>query len=98
MTATEAGERADRRELSLFDLACVVIGGVIGVGIFFTPGTVALRVGSAGGVMLAWGLGGVLAVLGGLVFAELAARVPGHGGTFRYIHAAFGRLPAFLYG
>ena len=84
--------------LSAFDIGCVVVGGIVGVGIFFTPAKVAERAGSAGEVMLAWSIGGVLAVLGALVFAELSARVPGHGGIFRYVHAAFGRLPAFLYG
>lgn len=89
---------ATRRELSPFDIACVVIGGIVGIGIFFTPGTVARRVDSAFEMMLAWGIGGVLAALGALVFADLAARVPGHGGVFRYLHAAFGRTPAFLFG
>lgn len=88
----------DTVRLSAFDIGCVVVGGILGVGIFFTPGTVASRVDSAGEVMLAWGLGGLLAALGALVFAELGARVPGHGGIFRYLHAAFGRWPAFLYG
>jgi APA family basic amino acid/polyamine antiporter len=87
-----------RRELGLFDVACVVIGGIIGVGIFFTPHGVAERTDSPGEMLAAWGLGGLLAVLGALVFAELSTRVPGHGGIFRYIHAAFGPLPAFLYG
>lgn len=88
----------ERRELSAFDIGCVVVGGIIGVGIFFTPRTVAAAVDTEAQVMLAWGLGGLLAVLGALVFAELSRLVPGHGGIFRYILAAFGRTPAFLYG
>ena len=84
--------------LGAFDVGCVVIGGIIGVGIFFTPAKVAERVDSAELVIAAWAIGGVLAVLGALVFAELSTLVPGHGGIFRYIHAAFGRWPAFLYG
>ncbi len=87
-----------RGELRAFDIGCVVVGGIIGVGIFFTPARVAAAVDSPGELMLAWSLGGVLAVLGALVFAELAALVPGHGGVFRWIHAAFGPVPAFLYG
>lgn len=89
---------AAARELSPFDIACVVIGGIVGIGIFFTPGTVARRVDSPLEMMLAWGIGGALAALGALVFADLAARVPGHGGVFRYLQAAFGRVPAFLFG
>jgi len=88
----------ERRELSAFDIGCVVIGGIIGVGIFFTPKAVAAAVDSPQQVLLAWGLGGLLAVLGALVFAELSLRVPGHGGVFRYLDAAFGRTTAFLYG
>lgn len=88
----------ERRELSAFDIGCVVIGGIIGVGIFFTPKAVAAAVDSPQQVLLAWGLGGLLAVLGALVFAELSLRVPGHGGVFRYLDAAFGRTTAFLFG
>jgi APA family basic amino acid/polyamine antiporter len=84
--------------LSAFDIGCIVVGGIIGVGIFFTPAKVAERAGSPGLMMATWAIGGCLALLGALVFAELSVRVPGHGGMFRYIHAAFGRLPAFLYG
>jgi len=84
--------------LGVFDIGCVVIGGIIGVGIFFTPARVAAYVDTPQQVILAWSLGGVLAVLGALVFAELCSLVPGHGGIFRYIHAAFGPPAAFLYG
>jgi basic amino acid/polyamine antiporter, APA family len=91
-------ESQERRELSAFDIGCVVIGGIIGVGIFFTPKAVAAAVDSPQQVMLAWGLGGLLAVLGALVFAELSLRVPGHGGVYRYLERAFGRTTAFLYG
>lgn len=86
------------RELSAFDIGCVVVGGIIGVGIFFTPQKVAAAVDTPGQVMLAWGLGGLLAVLGAIVFAELALAVPGHGGMYRYVRRAFGDIPAFLYG
>ena len=88
----------ERRELSAFDIGCVVIGGIIGVGIFFTPAKVAERAGSYEMVLATWAVGGLLALFGALVFAELSTRVPGHGGMFRYIYAAFGRLPAFLFG
>ena len=91
-------ESTERRELSAFDIGCVVVGGIIGVGIFFTPAKVAERAGSYEMVLATWAAGGVLALFGALVFAELSARVPGHGGIFRYIHAGFGRLPAFLFG
>ncbi|MCA8975678.1 MAG: amino acid permease, partial [Planctomycetes bacterium] len=89
---------APKSELSAFDLGCVVVGGIIGVGIFFTPQQVAIAVDTPGMVLLAWGLGGLLAVLGAIVFAELSQLVPGHGGMFRYLERAFGRRLAFLYG
>src|SRR5712672_3035800 len=83
--------------LGVFDIGCVVIGGIIGVGIFFTPARVAAYVDTPQQVILAWSLGGVLAVLGALVFAELCSLVPGHGGIFRYIHPASRPPPPPLY-
>lgn len=98
MTSEPTRPSAGQAHLSAFDIGCVVVGGIIGVGIFFTPQKVAAAVDTPQQVILAWSLGGVFAVLGALVFAELSTLVPGHGGTFRYIQVAFGRLPAFLYG
>jgi APA family basic amino acid/polyamine antiporter len=86
-----------RTRLSGFDLACVVVGGIVGVGIFFTPAEVARRVDSLPQLLVAWSLGGLVAALGALVFAELACRLPGHGGTWRYVNAAFGRRTAVLF-
>jgi APA family basic amino acid/polyamine antiporter len=88
----------DPPTLSAFDIGCVVIGGILGVGIFFTPRAVARAVEGPGEVVLAWSIGGLIAVLGAMVFAELSGRVPGHGGMFAYIHRAFGARPSFLYG
>ena len=68
--------------LSAFDVGCVVIGGILGVGIFFTPRVVALAVAGPGEVVAAWAIGGLVAALGAMVFAELSARVPGQGGMF----------------
>lgn len=76
----------------------MVVGGIVGVGIFFTPAEVARRVDSTAQVFGAWALGGVIALLGALVFAELACRRPGHGGMLVYVRAAFGDRLAFLYG
>jgi APA family basic amino acid/polyamine antiporter len=93
-----AEPQRSKPNLGAFDIGCVVVGGIIGVGIFFTPQVVAARVGSATQVIAAWSVGAVIALLGALVFADLARRVPGHGGTFLYIARSFGRLPAFLFG
>ena len=62
---------APRRILTLWDATCVVIGAIIGVGIFFAPQDVAKLAGSATGSLLAWAIGGVVALLGAFTFAEL---------------------------
>lgn len=75
-----------------------VVGGIIGGGIFRTPATVAERVGSAGLVLAAWVVGGVVALIGALCFAELGQRRPKAGGGYVYLRETWGPLPAFLYG
>ncbi|MCC6669967.1 MAG: APC family permease [Planctomycetes bacterium] len=94
---SDAGSPAPVR-LGAFDIGCVVVGGIVGVGIFFTPAKVAAAVDGVDQVLVAWALGGVVAIVGALVFADLARLVPGHGGTFLYLAEAFGPMPAFLYG
>ncbi len=76
----------------------VVVGAIVGAGIFLNPAIVAQRVGSSGMVLAAWALGGAIAVVGALCFAELGARLPRAGGGYVYLRDAFGPLPAFLYG
>ncbi|MEM7204147.1 MAG: amino acid permease [Planctomycetota bacterium] len=85
-------------QLGAFDIGCIVVGGIIGVGIFFTPAKVAAAVDTPALMIAAWGVGAVLAIIGALVFAGLSRLAPGHGGTFVYIAKGFGPLPAFLYG
>ena len=86
------------RRLGTFDATMVVVGGIIGAGIFLNPAIVAQRVGTAGAVLAAWALGGLIAFLGALCFAELGTRLPKAGGGYVYLRDAFGPLPAFLYG
>ncbi|HEY8468484.1 MAG TPA: amino acid permease, partial [Longimicrobiales bacterium] len=86
------------RRLGLFDGTMVVVGGIIGAGIFLNPAIVAQRVGAPGLILAAWALGGVVALLGSLCFAELGARRPEAGGGYVYLREALGPLPAFLYG
>jgi APA family basic amino acid/polyamine antiporter len=85
------------RGLGLFSGTMAVIGGIIGSGIFLNPAIVAARVGTAPMTLLAWSLGGVVALLGAFIYGELAARVPRVGGGYAYLRDGFGRLPAFLY-
>lgn len=87
-----------RRTLSFRDLIFIVVGTVIGSGIFLTPGGVVRASGSGGMALLAWTIGGILSLLGALTFAELGASRPHCGGIYVYLRDAFGRLPAFLFG
>jgi APA family basic amino acid/polyamine antiporter len=86
------------RRLTTWDGAMIVIGGVIGAGIFLTPATVARNTSSAVEVLILWVLGGLLTLAGVLCYAELGARRPQAGGIYVYLREAFGLLPAFLFG
>ena len=86
------------RRLGTWDGAMIVIGGVIGAGIFRTPATVAERTGSALPLLSLWLVGGLLTLAGVLCYAELGARRPQAGGIYIYLREAFGSLPAFLFG
>ena len=85
------------RRLGLYTATNLVIGGIIGSGIFLNPAIVAARVGTAALTLTVWVVGGIVALLGALIFAELGARRPGAGGGYVYLREAFGPFPAFLY-
>jgi APA family basic amino acid/polyamine antiporter len=76
----------------------VVIGGIIGAGIFLHPAIVAQRVHSSAFILTTWIIGGGVALVGALAFAELGARRPQAGGGYIYLTETFGPLAAFLYG
>lgn len=84
--------------LGTFSGTMLVVGGIIGAGIFLSPSVVAQRVGSSGLTLTAWALGALVALAGAFVYAELGALRPRAGGTYVYLRDAFGPLPAFLYG
>ena len=86
------------RRLSTWDAAMIVIGGVIGAGIFRNPATIAQQTSSGLQVLILWVIGGLLTLAGVLCYAELGARRPQAGGTYVYLREAFGQLPAFLFG
>jgi APA family basic amino acid/polyamine antiporter len=90
-------EHALRRVLGLWDATCVVVGAIVGVGIFFSPRDVAGIAGSAGAAMAAWGVGGLVALLGAITFAELGRLRPVAGGQYHVLRDAFGRPAAFLF-
>lgn len=91
------GERLPRH-LGLWSAIAVLVGSTIGSGIFRVPAGVAAGLTDPGPVLLAWVVGGVIALMGALTYAELAAAMPRSGGVFAYILEAFGPMPAFLFG
>ena len=88
-----------RRTLGLADLVLIVVGTVIGSGIFRVPSSVLQQTGGSVGLsLLVWFAAGLLSLLGALTFAEMGAAKPDAGGLYVFIRDALGPLPAFLYG
>jgi len=92
------GTRGLARRLGLFDATMLVMGGIVGAGIFVNPHSVALHVTTPALILGAWLAGGAVALAGALVYAELAARRPEVGGQYAYLRDAFHPAVAFLYG
>jgi len=86
------------RRIGLFDATMIVMGGIVGSGIFVTPAVVARSVRSPSLILGAWLLGGLAALLGALIYAELAAGRPHAGGQYAYLREAYHPAAAFLYG
>ncbi|MEO7648865.1 MAG: amino acid permease [Bryobacteraceae bacterium] len=86
------------RRLGLFDSVCLVIGTVIGGGIFLVPGTIARDLPSLPIMLLTWVVAGAFSLLGALAYAELGAMLPESGGQYVYLREAYGPLSAFLCG
>lgn len=93
------GERpaAPRPSLSLIDACAIIVGLVVGVGIFRSPPIVAANVQNEAAFLLAWLLGGAVSLVGALCYAELATAYPHAGGEYHYFTRAFGRDVAFLF-
>src|ERR1700693_1570287 len=87
-----------RRLLGVFDATMIVMGGIVGSGIFINPYVVALRVHTPFLILGVWILGGILALLGAFIWAELATRLPSAGGQYLYLREAYHPSVAFLYG
>ncbi len=86
------------RRLGLFDATMIVMGGIIGSGIFINPSVVARQVGTPFLILGVWALGGLLALVAAFIWAELAALRPEVGGQYAYLREAFHPSVAFLYG
>ena len=87
-----------KRALGPFDATMVVVGGIIGAGIFINPYIVAQRLPTGAWVLAAWIAGGVIAMAGAFTFAELGSMFPKVGGHYAYLRDAYHPLTGFLYG
>ncbi|WP_337177606.1 amino acid permease [Paludisphaera sp.] len=86
------------RDLGVLDASMLVMGAMIGSGVFITSAESALLVGSPGWLMAAWALAGLMTIAGALSAAELAAMMPKAGGQYYFLRTAYGPLVGFLYG
>ncbi|MBM3285304.1 MAG: amino acid permease, partial [Candidatus Aminicenantes bacterium] len=86
------------RVLGLWDIIAIIVGGVIGSGIFLVPKDIAAAVGSPLLMMAVWVVGGVLSFFGALTFAEMGSAYPQAGGMYVFLREAYGKLPSFLFG
>lgn len=86
------------RELSLLDATMLVVGSMIGSGIFIVSSDIARQMNSPGWLLLVWVASGVMTLLGALAYGELAAAMPKAGGQYVFLREGLGPLPGFLYG
>src|SRR5689334_23521233 len=87
-----------KRDLGLWSAVALVIGTIIGSGIFIVPNVMVRNVGSPGMVFVVWVAGGLMSLSGALTYAELSAAMPGAGGEYVYLREAYGPLWSFIYG
>src|ERR1039458_5256425 len=86
------------RQIGLFDATMIVMGGIVGAGIFINPYVVARQLHTPMLILAVWVAGGIVAILGAFIYAELAARMPDVGGQYAYLREAFHPIAGFLYG
>src|SRR5215510_2519255 len=86
------------RRLGLFDATMIVMGGIIGSGIFINPYVVAREVHSTALILGAWAFGGLIALAGAFIYAELSSQTSDSGGQYVYLRDAFHPSLAFIYG
>src|SRR5438034_5161406 len=96
MTTVEPSK--PRRQLGLFDATMIVMGGIVGAGIFANPSEVAHRVHTPFLILGVWVFGGFIAMCGAFIWAELATRLPGAGGQYLHLREAYHPSVAFVYG
>jgi len=97
MTTPTTPSNQPKQQLSTFSAIAIIVGIVIGAGIFKTPSMVAGVTGDAGWLIVAWVLGGIISMAGALCYAELATTYPHAGGDYHFLARAFGKPASFLY-
>ncbi|KAK1163417.1 b(0,+)-type amino acid transporter 1 [Acipenser oxyrinchus oxyrinchus] len=93
----EVKATALQKDVGLISGICLIVGTMIGSGIFISPKSVLLNTGAVGPCLCVWAASGVLATLGALCYAELGTMITKSGGEYPYLMEAFGPIPAFLY-
>lgn len=98
--SSRAGTKAPQlaRQVGLFDATMIVMGGIVGAGIFINPYVVARQLHTPVLILAAWAAGGLLAMIGAFIYAELADRMPHVGGQYSYLREAYHPVVGFLYG
>ena len=86
-----------KKNLGLFNGIAIIVGVIVGSGIFVSPKGVLLGTGSVWGALIVWTLCGIISLIGAMCYAELGTAIVESGGDYAYINRAFGPLPAFLY-
>jgi basic amino acid/polyamine antiporter, APA family len=97
LESSEYNSALPRPSLRLIDAIALIVGLVIGAGIFETPALVAANANSETAVLQAWGFGGAISIIGALCYAELATTYPNIGGSYDYLKRAFGQSIAILF-
>ncbi len=98
VSSAETPEAGPRRELSLLDSTSIIVGIIIGAGVYLQAPAIAQGAGSPLWFMLIWVIGGVVSLCGAICYAELATMYPREGGDYVYLTRAFGRWAGFLFG
>src|ERR1700726_2891777 len=98
VTPVPASDPGFVRGLGLFDSTMIVVGSMIGSGIFIVSADISRQTGSAGGLLVAWVITGVLTIAAALSYGELAAMMPRAGGQYVYLRESYSPLWGFLYG
>src|SRR5687768_18287565 len=87
-----------QKKIGFWSATSIVVGSIIGSGIFMKPATMAAQLGSPVWLTLVWIIAGIFSLIGAIIYSELGAMMPETGGIYVYFRKIFGNLVAFLYG